>query len=170
MKICYAPHQSLSATASPQGEALLYCQKSLSATAGCRSCLKRQFGKKSPPRGSQVMRRNSDFERFITNYSLSYCPSSPPLRGRASPQEEAAKRQTVFAEKNKVLCIFSGKRKSREQGANIDFKQFVTIRYETRDARRTSCYTRNEQNIVSAIKNAKLNAENIARYFPADSG
>ena len=30
----YAPHQSLS------------------ATAGCRSCLKRQFGKKSPPRGS----------------------------------------------------------------------------------------------------------------------
>lgn len=79
-------------------------------------------------------------------------------------------RQTVFAEKNKVLCIFSGKRKSREQGANFDFKQFVTIRYETRDARRTSCYTRNEQNIVSAIKNAKLNAENIARYFPADSG
>ncbi len=72
--------------------------------------------------------------------------------------------------KNKVLFIFSGKRKSREQGANFDFKQFVTIRYETRDARRTSCYTRNEQNIVSAIKNAKLNAENIARYFPADSG
>ena len=115
-KMDYAPHQSLS------------------ATAGCRSCLKRQFGKKSPPRGS--------------------------LR----------KRLTVFAEKNKVLCIFSGKRKSREQGANFDFKQFVTIRYETRDARRTSCYTRNEQNIVSAIKNAKLNAENIARYFPADSG
>ena len=72
--------------------------------------------------------------------------------------------------KIKVLCIFAGKRKSREQGANFDFKQFVTIRYETRDARRTSCYTRNEQNIVSAIKNAKLNAENIARYFPADSG
>ena len=79
-------------------------------------------------------------------------------------------RLTIFAEKNKVLCIFSGKRKSREQGAIFDFKQFVTIRYETRDARRTSCYTRNEQNIVSAIKNAKLNAENIARYFPADSG
>ena len=116
------------------------------------------------------MRRNSDFERFITNCSLSDCPSSPPLRGRASPQGEAAKRLTVFAEKNKVLCIFSGKRKSRKQGANSDFKQFVTIRYETRDARRTSCYTRNEQNIVSAIKNAKLNAENIARYFPADSG
>ena len=72
--------------------------------------------------------------------------------------------------KNKVLCIFSVKRKSREQGAIFDFKQFVTIRYETRDARRKSCYTRNEQNIVSAIKNAKLNAENIARYFPADSG
>ena len=115
-KMSYAPHQSLS------------------ATAGCRSCLKRQFGKKSPPRGS--------------------------LR----------KRLTIFAEKMKFAELFSGKRNSREQGANFDFKQFVTIRYETRDARRTSCYTRNEQNIVSAIKNAKLNAENIARYFPADSG
>lgn len=31
-------------------------------------------------------------------------------------------------------------------------------------------YARNEQNTVSAIKNAKLNAENIARYFPAFSG
>ena len=72
--------------------------------------------------------------------------------------------------KMKFAELFSGKRKSRKQGANFDFKQFVTIRYETRDARRTSCYTRNEQNIVSAIKNAKLNAENIARYFPADSG
>lgn len=30
--------------------------------------------------------------------------------------------------------------------------------------------TRNKQKIVSAIKNAKLNAENIARYFPAFSG
>ncbi len=85
-------------------------------------------------------------------------------------QGEAAKRLTIFAEKIKFSVFFSGKRKSREQGANFDFKQFVTIRYETRDARRTSCYTRNEQNIVSAIKNAKLNAENIARYFPADSG
>ena len=72
--------------------------------------------------------------------------------------------------KIKFSVFFSGKRKSREQGANFDFTQFVTIRYETRDARRKSCYTRNEQNIVSAIKNAKLNAENIARYFPADSG
>lgn len=80
-------------------------------------------------------------------------------------------RLTVFAEKKiKFSVFFSGKRNSREQGANFDFKQFVTIRYETCDARRTSCYTRNEQNIVSAIKNAKLNAENIARYFPADSG
>ena len=85
-------------------------------------------------------------------------------------QGEAAKRLTVFAEKKLKFSVFFQARKSREQGANFDFKQFVTIRYETRDARRTSCYTRNEQNIVSAIKNAKLNAENIARYFPADSG
>ena len=34
-------------------------------------------------------------------------PSSPPLRGRASPQGEAAKRLTIFAEENfvsKILC------------------------------------------------------------------
>ena len=80
------------------------------------------------------------------------------------------KRLTVFAEKKIKSSVFFQTMRSREQGANFDFKQFVTIRYETRDARRTSCYTRNEQNIVSAIKNAKLNAENIARYFPADSG
>ena len=86
------------------------------------------------------------------------------------PRGSLRKRLTIFAEKMKFAEFFSDKRKSREQGANFDFKQFVTIRYETRDARRTSCYTRNEQNIVSAIKNAKLNAENIARYFPADSG
>lgn len=79
-------------------------------------------------------------------------------------------RQTVFAEKKIKFSVFFQTMRSREQGANFDFKQFVTIRYETRDARRTSCYTRNEQNIVSAIKNAKLNAENIARYFPADAG
>lgn len=75
-----------------------------------------------------------------------------------------------FCRKKIKFSVFFQTMRSREQGANSDFKQFVTIRYETRDARRTSCYTRNEQNIVSAIKNAKLNAENIARYFPADSG
>lgn len=79
-------------------------------------------------------------------------------------------RQNIFAEKKIKFSVFFQTMRSREQGAIFDFKQFVTIRYETRDARRTSCYTRNEQNIVSAIKNAKLNAENIARYFPADSG
>ena len=34
-------------------------------------------------------------------------PSSPPLRGRASPQGEAMKRLTIFAEENfvsKILC------------------------------------------------------------------
>ena len=101
---------------------------------------------------------------------MCYAPHHRHYVAELSPQGEAAKRLTIFAEKMKFAELFSGKRKSREQGANFDFKQFVTIRYETRDARRTSCYTRNEQNIVSAIKNAKLNAENIARYFPADSG
>ena len=77
----YAPHQSLS------------------ATAGCRSCLKRQFGKKSPPRGSQVMRRNSDFERFITNCSLSDCPSSVAFSDSFPPRGSLRKRLTIFAEK-----------------------------------------------------------------------
>ena len=127
---------------------------------------------------------NGGFSRFLRKF---FCErykqpfnGNPPLfdalRGNLFQENRLPPfclkiRLTIFAEKKiKVLCIFSGKRKSREQGANFDFKQFVTIRYETRDARRTSCYTRNEQNIVSAIKNAKLNAENIARYFPADSG
>ena len=44
------------------------------------SLLRRQLPRQGE---AENRRRNSDFVRFITNCSLSDCPSSPPLRGRA---------------------------------------------------------------------------------------
>ena len=81
--------------------------------------VKRKFGKKSPPRGSReeaddFCRRkfcelNFVREQGAMRLGASFAcarkvlrPSSPPLRGRASPQGEAAKRLTIFAEENFV--------------------------------------------------------------------
>ena len=57
-----------------------------------------------------------DFQKFfvknIQKIKNGLRPSSPPLRGRASPQGEAAKRLTIFAEKMKFTEFFSGKGKA----------------------------------------------------------
>ena len=84
--------------------------QSLSATAGCRSCLKRQFGKKSPPRGSLCIRiRNCALLFKMLVLKNKRRPSSVAERRQLSPQGEATKRLTIFAEKMKFAEFFSGK-------------------------------------------------------------
>ncbi|MFR2945084.1 MAG: hypothetical protein ACLTKZ_07725 [Lachnospiraceae bacterium] len=62
-----------------------------------------------------IMKLPLDFQKFfvknIQKIKNGLRPSSPPLRGRASPRGEATKWLTIFAEKMKFAEFFSGKGK-----------------------------------------------------------
>ena len=55
-------------------------------------------------------------------------PSSPPLRGRASPRGKAAKRLTIFAKKMKFTEFFSGKGKPMKE-ANFNLSSLGAARH-----------------------------------------
>ena len=89
--------------------------------AGCRSCLKRQFGKKSPPRGSLDARQGFTFlpkKMKFTEFFFRQGEAAKRLTifallcASTMRQGEATKWLTIFAEEMKFAEFFSGKGKA----------------------------------------------------------